>query len=85
MDAVGLHQFLKSNPSLAGTVFPAVADIKISAKELLKKVIYDGRESCDTNQKSADFFEQYLKDLESPSVNSKYIIQNSHLVYSSRS
>ena len=65
MNDVSLTTYMKQNNFLAKIVFPTEAERHILADELLKALEFDNEHSDINTSKTADFFTQYIKELES--------------------
>jgi hypothetical protein len=65
MDEVSLVSYLKKNQYLAMVVFPSEADRYIVASEVLELVAFEDKEKSEGTKRTAEFFTQYVKELES--------------------
>ncbi len=66
MDEVSLISYLKKNQYLAMVVFPSESDRCIVASEVLDLVAaFEDKEKSEDTKRTAEFFTQYVKELES--------------------
>ena len=64
MEEVSLHAFLKKCPAAISVVFPVESDRKITAKDVKKSLVFDGKEESEANEKAAVYFLAYIDEMD---------------------
>ena len=64
MEEASLHAFLQKCPAAISVVFPVESDRKITAKDVKKSFVFDGKEESEANEKAAVYFLAYIDEMD---------------------
>jgi hypothetical protein len=64
MEEVSLTSFFKRVPLLKNVVFPTDDERNILATTVLDVLVFENKEACEENKRTAEFLVSYIKEIE---------------------